>query len=160
MTMRHKESPWPDGQKSDYEVGYCRPPRHTQWRLGESGNPRGRPKGLNNFSTDLKRVLKMPVKLKAGGRMRNVSSQQASLMLLREKALQASLRHLERFLELAHRHNNEPTPDNSVDPLPDEDRAILAEYVARVTAATSPQTNHTEKEETPSRRPDKKEPPK
>jgi hypothetical protein len=137
-----------DGEKGDYEVGYCRPPRHTQWGPGQSGNLRGRPKGLNNFSTDLQRVLKMPVKLNEGGRTRNVSSQQAGLMLLREKALQASLRHLERFLELAHRHNNEPAPVDAFEPMPAEDKAILAAYVARVTGRTASRTDGTAKEKT------------
>jgi hypothetical protein len=27
----------------DYEVGYCRPPAQTQFKQGNSGNPRGRP---------------------------------------------------------------------------------------------------------------------
>jgi hypothetical protein len=26
----------------DYEVGYCRPPVHTQYEKGKSGNPKGR----------------------------------------------------------------------------------------------------------------------
>ncbi len=29
----------------DYEVGYGKPPSRTRFRSGQSGNPRGRPKG-------------------------------------------------------------------------------------------------------------------
>jgi hypothetical protein len=29
---------------SDYEVGYKKPPKHSRFKKGESGNPRGRPK--------------------------------------------------------------------------------------------------------------------
>jgi hypothetical protein len=36
MTVRNTKS-------VPYEVGYCKPPRHTQFRKGRSGNPRGRP---------------------------------------------------------------------------------------------------------------------
>ena len=30
--------------KRDYEVGYGRPPKASQFKKGKSGNPRGRPK--------------------------------------------------------------------------------------------------------------------
>ena len=35
----------------DYAVGYKKPPLHTRFKKGQSGNPRGRPKGSKNFST-------------------------------------------------------------------------------------------------------------
>ena len=31
-------------KRTDYEVGYGRPPSHTQFKKGLSGNPKGRPK--------------------------------------------------------------------------------------------------------------------
>ena len=31
-----------------YEVGYGKPPRHSQFKPGQSGNPKGRPKGAKN----------------------------------------------------------------------------------------------------------------
>lgn len=30
--------------EKSYEVGFCKPPRHTQWKKGQSGNPKGRKK--------------------------------------------------------------------------------------------------------------------
>ena len=37
----------------DYEIGYGRPPKHTQFKKGQSGNPEGRPKGIKSLSTEL-----------------------------------------------------------------------------------------------------------
>ena len=37
----------------DYEVGYKKPPIHTRFKPGVSGNPKGRPKGTKNLATDL-----------------------------------------------------------------------------------------------------------
>jgi hypothetical protein len=34
-------------------VGYRRPPEHTRWRKGRSGNPTGRPKRATSFADDL-----------------------------------------------------------------------------------------------------------
>ena len=33
-------------KKSSSETGYGNPPIHSQFKPGQSGNPRGRPKGL------------------------------------------------------------------------------------------------------------------
>jgi hypothetical protein len=36
----------------DYQVGYGKPPRHTRFRLGLSGKPRGRPRGASAGRAD------------------------------------------------------------------------------------------------------------
>jgi uncharacterized protein DUF5681 len=35
---------------SEYEVGYRRPPQHTRFQRGSSGNPNGRPRYSKNLS--------------------------------------------------------------------------------------------------------------
>ena len=46
-----------------YKVGYRRPPRRAQFRPGQSGNPRGRPKGSRNFASVMKKVLAKPINI-------------------------------------------------------------------------------------------------
>ena len=41
----------------DYEVGYGKPPKHSRWKPGESGNPRGKEKGHKGLKTDLEAEL-------------------------------------------------------------------------------------------------------
>lgn len=91
----------------DYEVGYCKPPKHTQFPPNQSGNPKGRPMGSKNFKTDVKNTLKEPVALTKDGKRKKVSTQQAALMRLREKALGGDARALDKLLDLARTYNDE-----------------------------------------------------
>ena len=50
----------PADDERDYEVGYGKPPRHTRFELGRSGNPQGRPGGSKNLLTLLNEALKEP----------------------------------------------------------------------------------------------------
>jgi hypothetical protein len=46
--MAAKRKAAPAQREGDYEVGYGRPPAHSRFKAGESGNARGRPRGSKN----------------------------------------------------------------------------------------------------------------
>ena len=75
MSKRKTTGSTGDGTNG-YEVGYGKPPKHSQFRPGQSGNPAGRRKGVRNLKTDVKRTLATPVKVKEGGRTRTRSTQE------------------------------------------------------------------------------------
>jgi hypothetical protein len=127
-----------NGGDKNYEVGYCRPPKHTQFRPGQSGNPAGRRKGLHNLKTDVKRTLAMPVKVKGAGRTRTSSTQEGILLALRDKALRGNERAIVHYLDLAERHNNDATEIGPTQALPSDDQAILDAYAAEAAAAAKP----------------------
>ena len=120
----------------DYAVGYGKPPQHSRFRPGRSGNPAGRRKGVRNLATDVKRTLKLPVKVKEGSGSRKVSTQTGMLMLLREKVLKGDARALDRFVDLAIRFNNEPGPE-AAPSLSPEDQAILAAYAKEIAKSST-----------------------
>ena len=51
----------PSDTKRDYEVGYSKPPRHTRFTKGQSGNPQGRPPEAKNLSNLLLQELNQRV---------------------------------------------------------------------------------------------------
>ena len=95
------------GVSNSYTVGYGKPPTHSRFQPGRSGNPAGRRKGVRNLATDVKRTLMVPVKVNKNGRTRKISTQEGALMRLREKALQGDARALDLLLGLASRFNND-----------------------------------------------------
>jgi len=59
----------PENRESgDYEIGYGKPPLHTRFRKGHSGNPNGRPRGSKSFATLVNKALEQPVVLRRNGR--------------------------------------------------------------------------------------------
>jgi Family of unknown function (DUF5681) len=77
----------PDNKSSDYEVGYGKPPRRARFRLGESGNPRGRPRGATNLALLLDEELKQRVTVNENGRRRRITKQAAIVKHMVNKAL-------------------------------------------------------------------------
>jgi hypothetical protein len=49
------------------EIGYCRPPMHSRFQPGQSGNPRGRPKGPRSIEKVLRQALERRVPDPRGG---------------------------------------------------------------------------------------------
>jgi Family of unknown function (DUF5681) len=116
-----------------FAVGYKKPPRHSRFQSGRSGNPRGKQKGVRNFGTDVKRTLEVPVRLNDQGSARRVSTQEAALLRLREMALNGDPRSIVQILELAKIFNNSTAVESAGDKaLAAEDQTILDAYAEEV----------------------------
>src|ERR1700687_3040064 len=81
------------------KVGRGNPPKHTQFRMGTTGNPKGRPKGSKNLSTYIMEAARDQVSATVGGRTRKISKIQATAMQLATKAASGDQAAMGRFLD-------------------------------------------------------------
>ncbi|MBA3915496.1 MAG: hypothetical protein H0X25_16910 [Acidobacteriales bacterium] len=84
---------------SKYSVGYKKPPRHTQFKPGESGNPKGRPKRLNAEAEIYNKALREPMWIKVNGRQKKLSTYEVILMQRVNKARKGFERATDKVLE-------------------------------------------------------------
>ena len=119
----------------DYAVGYGRPPTHTRFRKGRSGNPAGRPRGSRSLPALVAAELDRPVAVREGGAVRRMRKRQALAASLVNKALQGD----GRALMLAGRPagprgTGRPRPGTGrISAARAEDREIIEAFLARDT---------------------------
>jgi hypothetical protein len=82
----------------DYEVGYGKPPQHTRFKKGQSGNPRGRPRGSKNLATLVGAALDQKVTVTDGGRRRKITKREAMITQLVNMSAQADLKAMQILL--------------------------------------------------------------
>jgi len=103
---------------SEEDVGYRRPPSHTRFKKGQSGNPRGRPKASTSFRSDLLAELQEKLVLTENGREKRITKQRAFIKTLTAAAIKKDIRAVNALLacmRLFGATDDEP-PDKDVDP--------------------------------------------
>lgn len=82
-----------------YEVGYGRPPKHTQFRKGRSGNPKGRPKRSKSLGQELLDELNRKITITENGEARRVTKLQALVKSLIANAIKNDGRSIKVLME-------------------------------------------------------------
>src|SRR5581483_10757384 len=83
-----------EGQKTDgYEVGYAKPPKATQFKKGQSGNPRGRRPRTAYEEDDfpIRSYMLEPVPVTIGGKQQKITRYDVLLMKLVSQAMNGNL---------------------------------------------------------------------
>lgn len=115
----------------DYEVGYGKPPVATQFKPGQSGNPKGRPRGQRNLATDLEEELSEKIQVTENGRSVTVTKQRAMIKTLVAKALKGDTRAAGTLIQLARGVEEARADRAEAIPLDEEDREILEAFLGR-----------------------------
>jgi hypothetical protein len=118
-------------RRSAYEVGYGRPPTHTRFKPGRSGNPKGRPKGAKNEASILREILEHQIPLQEGGRIRKISIRKAILLKMADGALKGDTRKAAFVLDRYSRAEGDTTDAPEADP---RDQELLDSFYKRVAA--------------------------
>jgi hypothetical protein len=89
-------------------VGYRNPPAHTRFKTGQSGNPRGRPKGTLNMASVLGRTLREKVIINENGRRKTITKLEAAIKQLTDKAASGELKALQLLAALVRSAEERP----------------------------------------------------
>jgi len=117
----------------DGPVGYRKPPAQSRFRPGQSGNPKGRPKGSLNISTVLIRTLREKVVINENGRRKKITKFEAALKQLVNKAASGDLRALRHMLQMTAVAAQPITAQESqsTEPLNQPDQEVLIAILKR-----------------------------
>lgn len=118
---------------SDYKVGYRKPPVHSRFRKGRSGNPKGRSKGSKNFATELQEVLRSPISMQlSDGRIRKVTKRRAAAERVVRDALTGNPVLLRFLIENDRLQGDAEAANPAANELGPEEKAMLDRYVEQL----------------------------
>src|SRR5436190_1916524 len=104
---KHAAGSLSDQGQKDYEVGHKRPPKATQFKKGQSGNPAGskKKKDIDDIRIVMEDVLTELVKVREGGKERLVSREEAIMQAELKNALNGDPRAIEALFKRAQKCN-------------------------------------------------------
>jgi hypothetical protein len=118
-------------KRKEYAVGYGKPPEATRFKAGQSGNPKGRPRGTRNLATDLHEELNETITVREGTATKAISKQRAMVKSLMNAALKGDTRATAQVTALIERYTDKVEREKAEQVLGAEDQAILQRFQAR-----------------------------
>jgi Family of unknown function (DUF5681) len=116
----------------NYTVGYKRPPQHTRFQKGQSGNPRGKTKGRKNYRTEFLEELSETVTVSENGRPRKLPKQTLIIKRAVADAINGDARAREHLLRLMSQIDSFEAASEPAAPSATEDAEIMARFKMRL----------------------------
>ena len=120
------------GNKRDYEVGRGKPPVHSRFKKGQSGNPRGpRPKNLPALPVE---ALNEPMVVTIDGERRKITKREAAAKQLVNKSAGADLRATKMLIDTLKDVEKKASVTQPPEPTPftEADEEVMATFIARL----------------------------
>ena len=115
---------------SNYEIGYAKPPKTSQFKKGLSGNRKGRPKGSKNTYKLLDELLAQKIPITQNGKTKNISKKAAILLQAVNSATKGDIRSIQTIFPhmlVADMKNEER--ENIIKQLSTNDDAIIKTFI-------------------------------
>ena len=126
----------PPEDQRDYEVGYRKPPRHTRFTKGQSGNPRGRRPGTKNLKTLLSDALNEFVIVSENGGRRKITKREAIVTQLVNRSASADFRAIKILLDMVRDIEGQTEPASpETSPFSEADEKVIEQLRARFSKA-------------------------
>lgn len=115
---------------NSYEVGYGKPPKHTQFKPGYSGNKKGRPKGSANLFAAVEKLQNERVRIVHNGKQKSISVTEAILRKAGMDALNGNAKAQKIMLDYFEKNERRKEElAQRVEALREDDRTLLAETI-------------------------------
>jgi hypothetical protein len=126
----------PADEEGGHEVGYRKPPRHTRFTKGQSGNPRGRPPGAKNLKTLLSDALNEFVIVSENGGRRKITKREAIVTQLVNRSASADFRAIKILLDMVRDIESQTEPVSAeTSPFNEADEKVIEQLKARFSKA-------------------------
>lgn len=126
---------------SNKKVGYKKPPQNSRFKVGQSGNPKGRPKGSKNLIDTLNKEMESRVDVTENGRKKRITKREAIAKVLINKAASGDPRAAPLVLKAAGNGRplrEEDEPHDTA--MPREDEFVMADIIRRIRLMDAPGT--------------------
>jgi hypothetical protein len=100
----------------NYDVGYKKPPKAHQFKKGQSGNPKGRPKKEKICMADiLDKISNETITITENGHSFPTTKFEVAIRRLLAKAISGDVNALKLYVQLKEKYGAQIVQDNSVD---------------------------------------------
>lgn len=123
----------PGKQDDEYMVGYGKPPASTRFKKGESGNPKGRPRGAKNMATLLDEELYARVPVSENGKRKTITMRKAISKQTVRKAASGNERFIKLVFELDRlKEGRDSSTPSGTAPFDQNDAEVMQDLVRQI----------------------------